>query len=73
MENALTVRNLTKKYGNVEAVSDISFTVRPHEIFALIGPNGAGKSTTLKIIATLLSPTSGEVFIYGLDVVKEAY
>ncbi|KKP69381.1 multidrug ABC transporter ATP-binding protein [candidate division CPR3 bacterium GWF2_35_18] len=72
MENALTVRNLTKKYGNVEAVSDISFTVRPHEIFALIGPNGAGKSTTLKIIATLLSPTSGEVFIYGLDVVKEA-
>src|SRR3989339_1009076 len=72
MENALTVRNLTKKYGNVEAVSDISFTVRPHEIFALIGPNGAGKSTTLKIIATLLSPTSGEVFIYGLDTKKEA-
>ena len=66
MENALTVRNLTKKYGNVEAVSDISFTVRPHEIFALIGPNGSGKTTALNIFAGVDKPTSGQAEIMGV-------
>lgn len=72
MEKALEVSHLTKKYGNVIAVSDISFTVKRQEIFALIGPNGAGKSTALKMIATLLTPTSGTISIRGLDVVKQA-
>ncbi|MCL5667118.1 MAG: ABC transporter ATP-binding protein [Patescibacteria group bacterium] len=69
---ALEVKNLLKKYGNFTAVNGISFAVAEKEIFALIGPNGAGKSTTLKIISTILSPTSGTALVYGMDVVKES-
>jgi len=71
MSNILTVKNLTKNYGNFNAVKNISFNVGKGEIFALIGPNGAGKSTTLKIIATILSKTSGEVMVNSLDIVKD--
>lgn len=69
---ALTVKNLTKQYRKILAVDGISFDVAENEIFALIGPNGAGKSTTLRILATVLTPTSGEAKIYGLDVEKDA-
>ncbi len=72
MEKMLQVKNLSKSYGNFEAVKDISFDVSPGEIFALIGPNGAGKSTALKIIAGLLSLTSGSVRVSDFDVTKEA-
>lgn len=68
----VSVKNLSKFYGNIEAVKNINFEVNEDEIFALIGPNGAGKSTTLKILATLLSPTSGDIKIYGLDIIKDA-
>ncbi|MDD3661940.1 MAG: ABC transporter ATP-binding protein [Candidatus Dojkabacteria bacterium] len=69
--HAVDVKNLKKDYGKITAVSNVSFQVKPREIFALIGPNGAGKTTILRILATLLNPTGGKVSIYGHDVVKE--
>lgn len=70
---ALKVENLTKVYrGGVRALDGISFSVEEGEVFGLIGPNGAGKTTTLRIIATLLQPTSGTVRVFGHDVVEDA-
>jgi ABC-2 type transport system ATP-binding protein len=63
----ISVRDLTKKYGDFEAVKGISFDVAEGEIFGLLGPNGAGKSTTLEIIETLREKTSGTVLVDGLD------
>ena len=68
----LKVDSLVKAYGNIVAVNGISFEVKKGEVFGLIGVNGAGKSTTLRIVATLLKPTSGKVEVYGKDVVNEA-
>jgi len=68
----LEVKNLVKNYGNIEAVKNVSFDILEDEIFALVGPNGAGKSTILKIVATILNPTSGEILIEGKDLIKEA-
>ena len=62
--------NLRKEYGNVIAVRDLTLTVNPGDIFGLIGPNGAGKSTTINMIASLLEPTEGSIFVDGLDVDK---
>ena len=71
MSNVVEVEDLVKIYpGNIKAVNGLSFTVREGEIYGLIGPNGAGKTTTLRIIATLLKPTSGRVEVAGYDVVK---
>src|SRR6202171_2038151 len=67
MERAIEVRNLVKNYGDFEAVRDISFEVEQGEIFAFLGPNGAGKTTTIKMLTTLLRPTSGNVYLDGLD------
>lgn len=69
--SAVKVEKLEKDYGKVKALKGISFEVREGEIFGIIGPNGAGKSTTLKILATLLSPTGGRAEIFGYDVVKK--
>ncbi|MBP7795847.1 MAG: ABC transporter ATP-binding protein [Elusimicrobiales bacterium] len=66
----LYIKNLTKKFGSFTAVNDISLEVRDGEIFAFLGPNGAGKTTTVKIISGILKPTSGEIFLDSLDVVK---
>src|SRR5580693_3428995 len=66
----ISVKDLTKKYGDFEAVKGISFDVREGEIFGLLGPNGAGKSTTLEIIETLRDKTSGEVTVDGIDLDK---
>ncbi len=63
----ISVKNLTKKYGDFVAVSNISFDVFEGEIFGLLGPNGAGKSTTLEIIETLRTKTSGEVIVAGFN------
>ena len=57
----IRVANLTKRYGPIAAVRDVSFEVKAGEIFAFLGPNGAGKTTTIKILTTLLKPTSGVV------------
>jgi ABC-2 type transport system ATP-binding protein len=70
--SALEVRNLVKNYGDIQAVRDVSFEIFENEIFGLVGPNGAGKSTILKIVATILSPTSGNVFIWGEDIIKDS-
>ncbi|MGC4099918.1 ABC transporter ATP-binding protein [Ferruginibacter sp.] len=70
MNTIISVMNLTKNYGNFEAVKGISFDVKEGEIFGLLGPNGAGKSTTLEIIETLRDKTSGEVIVDGLDLDK---
>jgi ABC-2 type transport system ATP-binding protein len=68
---AIEVNNLTKKYGQLQALKGISFNVNEGEVFGLIGPNGSGKTTTLRILATLLEVTSGDVKIFGHDLVKE--
>jgi sodium transport system ATP-binding protein len=72
-EGAVEVRDLRKHFrspdgAGVRAVDGISFTVEPGEIFGLLGPNGAGKTTTLRILATILRPTSGSVSVAGHDV-----
>jgi ABC-2 type transport system ATP-binding protein len=71
MQPAVETKNLSKHYKNVVALSDLSITVRQGEIFGLIGPNGAGKSTTLRILATLLQPTSGSASVFDIDVLSE--
>jgi ABC-2 type transport system ATP-binding protein len=63
----IRVQNLVKKFGDFTAVNDISFAVGQGEIFAFLGPNGAGKTTTIKMLTTLLTPTSGKVELDGLD------
>jgi ABC-2 type transport system ATP-binding protein len=63
----IRVQNLVKKYGELAAVNDITFEVKKGEIFAFLGPNGAGKTTTIKMLTTLLKPTSGKVELDGLD------
>jgi len=70
MSNIIEAKNLTKKYGEFTAVNDISFTVEKGEIFAFLGPNGAGKSTTIKMLTTMLRPTSGEISLNGYDPIK---
>jgi len=72
MPIVLEVKNLSKNYGSVTAAKDISFNVSDNEIFALIGPNGAGKSTTIRMIATILKPTSGMAKVLEHDIVKDA-
>src|SRR5205085_7119019 len=67
----ISVKGLTKNYGNFQAVKSISFDVHEGEIFGLLGPNGAGKSTTLEIIETLRQKTSGTVIVDGLDLDKK--
>jgi len=67
-EHAIDVENLTKRYGDLLAVNDISFHVRTGEVFAFLGPNGAGKTTTVEIIETIRTPTSGRVRLLGMDV-----
>jgi len=72
-ENIIIVKNLTKKFGDLTAVDNVSFNVKEGTIFAFLGPNGAGKTTTIKILTTLLNPTSGELKINGHDPVNEEH
>jgi len=72
ISHSVEVRGLRKVFKNgVVAVENLSFNVGRGEIYGLIGPNGSGKTTTLRIIATLLKPTSGNVIVEGVDVVKQ--
>jgi ABC-2 type transport system ATP-binding protein len=64
---SIETKSLTKLFGDVIAVNDISFSVEKGEIFGFLGPNGAGKSTTMMIFTTLLKPTSGQALISGFD------
>jgi len=72
LDFAVEVERLNKFYGKFHALKDVSFNVNSGEIYGLIGPNGAGKTTTLRIIATLLSPSSGVVKVFGMNVVNDA-
>jgi ABC-2 type transport system ATP-binding protein len=67
----LAVQHLRKRYGALTAVRDLSFEVRPGEVFGLLGPNGSGKSTTVKVLAGLLTPTDGRVLLDGRDVLGD--
>jgi len=69
---AVEVNGLTKTYGDLTAVNEVSFDVAQGEIFAFLGPNGAGKSTTIKMLCTLARPTAGSARVAGFDVVEEA-
>lgn len=73
MEKIIQVRSLTKKFDDLVAVDAIDFEVAKGEIFAFLGPNGAGKTTTIKILTTLLKPTSGEILVNGFDPVANSY
>ena len=63
----IRAQGLVKKFGDITAVDNIQFDVAKGEIFAFLGPNGAGKTTTIKMLTTLLRPTSGSVSLDGLD------
>ncbi len=67
-KSIIEVKNLVKKFSDLTAVDNISFTINSGEIFAFLGPNGAGKTTTIKILTTLLKQTDGEVKVNGFDV-----
>ncbi len=70
-EPMVRVTNLVKSFGTVVAVNDISFEVKPGEIFGLLGPNGAGKTTTVKLLLGLLEPDQGEIEVFGLNPEKD--
>ena len=65
MTSIVRVTNLTKQYGNLAAVNNISFEIKESEIAGLLGPNGAGKTTVIQMLLTLVSPTNGHVEIFG--------
>jgi len=66
----ISVVNLSKRFKKLTAVDNISFEVSEGAIYAFLGPNGAGKSTTIKILTTILHPTSGSITLTGIDVAK---
>lgn len=66
-DNIISVKNLSKHFNGLTAVDNLSFTVRRGAIFAFLGPNGAGKTTTIKILTTMLTPTSGEINVNGYN------
>ncbi len=71
-EHIIEVKNLSKTFGEIKAVNNISFNVKKAEVFAFLGPNGAGKTTTIKMLTTLLNPTSGEIKLDGINVVEHS-
>jgi ABC-2 type transport system ATP-binding protein len=68
MKEIIKVSSLSKEFGTLKAVNGISFSVSEGEIFGLLGPNGAGKTTTIKMLTTLLKPTSGSAIVAGHDI-----
>ncbi|MEY2634144.1 MAG: hypothetical protein RIS75_84 [Actinomycetota bacterium] len=71
-EVAVEFRNLTKFYGKSLGVQDLSFAVQPGEVFGFLGPNGAGKTTAMRALMGLITPTSGQAFVFGVDVTNAA-
>ncbi|MBT5201146.1 MAG: ABC transporter ATP-binding protein [Thaumarchaeota archaeon] len=68
--SCIKVNNLSKSYGSIKAVDDIGLSVKSGHVFGFLGPNGAGKSTTIKLLTTLISPSSGSLSILGIDAIK---
>jgi ABC-2 type transport system ATP-binding protein len=71
MSNAIEVEGLTKEFDGVVAVDHVSFSISQGEVFGFLGPNGAGKTTTIKMLCTILNPSSGSARVCGYDIVKE--
>ena len=69
--NAIVIEGLTKSYGNITAVNDLTLSVEEGELFALLGVNGAGKTTTIKMLSCLTKPTSGDALLLGKSIVKD--
>ncbi len=69
----LEVKNLTKTYGQIRAVDNLTFSVKPGKIFGMLGPNGAGKTTTIRTILNIIKPNSGEVLLNGNPVTKDLF
>lgn len=72
VENAISIKHLTKKFGDFTAVDDLSFDIPRGKIFGFLGPNGSGKSTTIRMICGVIRPTSGEGKVLGYDLIKES-
>ncbi|MDH3676714.1 MAG: ABC transporter ATP-binding protein [Nitrosopumilus sp.] len=66
----INAESLSKSYGSVKAVNDITMSVKSGQVFGFLGPNGAGKSTTIKLLTTLIQPSSGSLNILGIDAIK---
>ena len=66
----IETKNLTKYYGKARGIEDVSINVEEGEIFGFIGPNGAGKSTTIRLLMSLIYPTSGEAKLFGKDAIE---
>lgn len=71
MDN-IRVEHLTKKFGSIPAVDDLSFSVGEGEIFGIVGPDGAGKSTVMRLLTAIMNPTSGDAWVHGFHIVREA-
>jgi ABC-2 type transport system ATP-binding protein len=71
-KNAIDIRGISKDFGDTLAVDDVSFAVRPGEIFGFMGHNGAGKTTTIRMLLGLLRPTRGEASVLGYDIVRDS-
>jgi len=71
-DTVISVVNVTKEYGQLRALDDVSFEVESGEIFGFIGPNGAGKTTTIRLLTTLLSPSKGKIRVLGFDTRKDS-
>ncbi|HNB04156.1 MAG TPA: ABC transporter ATP-binding protein, partial [Methanoregulaceae archaeon] len=69
--DAIQVTNITKTFSDLVAVDNVSFTVRPGEVFGYLGPNGAGKTTTIRILTGITTPTLGTARIFDLDIVSD--
>jgi ABC-2 type transport system ATP-binding protein len=69
----IEVRSITKSFGNIEAIKDVSFSIKKREIFGILGPNGAGKSTIVNILNTLVKPDRGDVIIDGVNISDNGY
>ena len=70
MSTILEYSHVTKQFGSMYALSDVSLTIEPGHIIGLLGPNGAGKTTTLRCISTIIRPTKGEIYVAGHEVQK---
>ncbi|PCH87858.1 MAG: multidrug ABC transporter ATP-binding protein, partial [Dehalococcoidia bacterium] len=71
MDEVISVESLNKRFGDLVAVDDISFSVRRGEVFGILGPNGAGKTTTLECIEGLQEPSSGRISVLGTEVARD--
>ena len=73
MSNAISIKGLTKTFGDITAVDNLTLDIPKGSAFAFLGPNGAGNSTTLKILTSLIKPTSGEAHFFNIDALEEPH